>query len=71
MLAAIAAGALARAGEGAIAHYAAVASQLALLIWAYQEITSGANWFRRLLGVGGAGRSLAALKRLTSESVAG
>lgn len=29
-------------------------SNLALLYWAYEEVAHGANWLRRLLGLGGA-----------------
>lgn len=38
-------------------------SQLALLVWALEEIISGANWFRRLLGLGGGGYALSGLLR--------
>jgi hypothetical protein len=38
-------------------------SRLALLLWSAQEITTGANWFRRLLGTAAGAYSLATLKR--------
>jgi hypothetical protein len=28
-------------------------SNLAVLRWGYEEVTDGANWFRRLIGLGG------------------
>jgi hypothetical protein len=31
--------------------YATSVSYLALTVWAYEELTHGVNWFRRLLGV--------------------
>lgn len=50
---------LARAAAGlADRRYARVAllvSRLALLVWALEEVVAGANWFRRLLGLGGGG----------------
>jgi hypothetical protein len=33
-------------------------SRVALLSWAAEEIVAGANWFRRLLGAGGAAYAL-------------
>ena len=48
------AGAVARLTDGEVAKAAAVISDAALLAWAYEEIVDGANWFRRLVGVGGA-----------------
>jgi hypothetical protein len=38
-------------------------SNLALLAWAYQEVTDGVNWFRRLLGWGGVAFSVNQLVR--------
>jgi hypothetical protein len=32
--------------------YAAATSYLAMGIWAYQELATGVNWFRQLLGAG-------------------
>lgn len=36
-------------------------SHLALLVWALEEVLDGANWFRRLLGLGGGGYALSRL----------
>lgn len=36
-------------------------SNLALLGWAYQEATAGANWFRRGIGLGGVAYSVGSL----------
>jgi hypothetical protein len=33
---------------------ARIVSRLGLLVWSGEEVTTGANWFRRLLGVLGA-----------------
>lgn len=38
--------------HGASHAYASAISYLALTIWAYEELTQGVNWFRRLLGLG-------------------
>ncbi|MGI8411311.1 MAG: hypothetical protein ACR2LV_01670 [Solirubrobacteraceae bacterium] len=57
----MAAAALARTADGAAAHRAAFVSQLALLVWAYEELASGENWFRRLLGLAGGAYSVRAL----------
>jgi hypothetical protein len=38
-------------------------SRLALLVWSAEEIVDGANWFRRLLGVGGAALGVSQLAR--------
>lgn len=64
LLMAIAAGAVARSSDGETARAAGLLSEAALLVWAYQEITDGANWLRRLLGVGGAAYALGALGAL-------
>lgn len=53
LIIALAAGQLARfVGSTARADLLSV-SRLAAAVWAYAEITQGANWFRRLLGAGG------------------
>lgn len=64
MIVAMLAAAVARATDGETARRAGMASELAMLIWSGREIASGANWFRRLLGLAGGARSVAALKRL-------
>jgi hypothetical protein len=48
-LAASLAGALTR---GTPHRYSSAVFYLALGVWAYQEASTGVNWFRRLLGVG-------------------
>jgi hypothetical protein len=58
LIAAIAAGTVSRLASGDLARAAAVVGDVALLVWAVEEITDGANWFRRLLGVGGAALAL-------------
>ena len=42
---------------------ALLVSRLGLLVWALEEVISGANWFRRLLGLGGGGYALSRLFR--------
>ena len=41
--------------------FARLVGELALLVWAFEEIASGANWFRRVLGLGGGGYALGRL----------
>jgi hypothetical protein len=53
LILALAAGAIARTWHGDTGRAMLVVSDLALLVWAYQEVTDGSNWFRRLLGFGG------------------
>ncbi len=45
------AGAAARLGSRRLSPFALLVSHLALLVWAVEEVASGANWFRRLLGI--------------------
>ena len=61
LLVAMLAGAVARATHGRTARAAALISALAQLVWARQEITDGANGFRRLLGVAGVLRAATVL----------
>ena len=68
LITAMLAGAVARTTHGPTARGAALISALAQLVWAYQEITDGANAFRRLLGVAGAARAGAALVRITTPA---
>jgi len=49
------AGAVARVTRGRHSSHARLVSDLALLVWALEEVASGANWFRRMVGLGGAG----------------
>ncbi len=64
LIAAILAAAVARRADGTAANNARILLQLAMLVWAYEEIVSSANWFRRLLGVAGGVRSIATIQRL-------
>jgi hypothetical protein len=58
ILAALSGAAARLAGRRPYAPVARFVSHLALLVWALQELFSGANWFRRLLGLGGGGVAL-------------
>lgn len=64
LITAMLAGAAARTTHGPTARAASVISALAQLVWAYQELTDGANGFRRLLGVAGAVRAGSELARI-------
>ncbi|HET6867898.1 MAG TPA: hypothetical protein VFH80_18435 [Solirubrobacteraceae bacterium] len=55
------AAAIARGAHGRTAAAARLVSRLALLLWSAEEIVDGDNWFRRLLGVGGAALGVAEL----------
>jgi hypothetical protein len=55
------AGAVARLADQRYSPVARLVSHLALLIWALQEVFDGANWFRRLLGLGGGASALSGL----------
>jgi hypothetical protein len=48
---ALVAGALVRLVNGSGHDYATSVSYLALMVWAYEELAHGVNWFRRLLGL--------------------
>jgi hypothetical protein len=61
LITAMLARAVARTTHGRTARAALAISALAQLVWAYQEITDGANGFRRLLGVGAAARAASEL----------
>jgi hypothetical protein len=63
LIVAMAAGALARAADRRYSRAARLVSNLALLVWGAEETISGANWFRRLLGLGGGGYALSELLR--------
>jgi hypothetical protein len=58
LIVAMLAAAIARTTHGSRSHNAAQLSRLALLVWSAEEITTGANWFRRVLGVAGGAYSL-------------
>lgn len=51
---------------GRLSPVAGRVSQLALLVWAFEEVVAGANWFRRLLGAGGGGYALSRLRKARS-----
>jgi hypothetical protein len=55
------AGAAARLAGRRYSPLARLVSHLALLVWATEELFSGANWLRRLFGLGGAGLALSRL----------
>ncbi|HKO27714.1 MAG TPA: hypothetical protein VJU80_09670 [Solirubrobacteraceae bacterium] len=57
------AAAIARGTRGRTAAAATLVSRLALLAWSAEEIFKGANWFRRLIGIGGATYAVAELAR--------
>jgi hypothetical protein len=63
LTAAILAGALGRAARGRLSRNATLLSRLALLLWSAEEMATGVNWFRRLLGTVGGVYALAKLKR--------
>lgn len=50
LIAALAGSAVAGLADGRAAHYAEIVSRLGLAVFAYLELTDGANWLRRLLG---------------------
>jgi hypothetical protein len=58
LLTALGAGAVAQTASGDVARGATLVSRVALLAWAAEELLGGANWFRRLLGIGGAAYAL-------------
>jgi len=60
LIATVLGAAIARGTRGRTAR---LASRLALLVWSAEEIADGANWFRRLLGLGGAVWGVAELAR--------
>lgn len=57
------AAAIASGTGGRTSSAAKLVSRLALLIWSADEIVNGANWFRRLLGLGGAAWATTELAR--------
>jgi hypothetical protein len=62
LIAAMLAAAIVRTTHGSRSHNAMQLSRLAMLPWSAEEITTGANWFRRLLGTAAGAYSLATLK---------
>lgn len=67
LIAAVVAAVIARGARGRTAALATLVSRLALLVWADEEIFQGANWFRRMLGMGGATLATAELARWARE----
>lgn len=62
LIAAVLAGAIARTTHGRLSRTALLLSRLTLLAWSAAEIETGANWFRRLLGVAGGAYAVATLE---------
>jgi hypothetical protein len=62
LIAAMVAAAIARTTQGRTSHRAMQLSRLGLLWWSAEEIMSGANWFRRLLGAAAGAYSLSTLQ---------
>ncbi len=63
LLLAILAGALAQSSGGRTRRGAAIVSRLAMVYWSAQEVVDGANWLRRLLGLGAGARAVTGLVR--------
>ena len=63
LIATVLAAAIGRSTHGRTAAAATLVSRLALIVWSAEEIFDGANWFRRLLGIGGATFGIAELVR--------
>jgi hypothetical protein len=63
LIAAMLAGAIARTTHGPLSRTAMRVSRLALIVWSAEEIATGANWVRRLLGIAGGAYALATLAR--------
>ena len=62
LTAAMLAGAIGRTTRGPLSRNATLLSRLALLLWSAEEMATGVNWFRRLLGTAGGVYALAKLK---------
>jgi hypothetical protein len=52
LIVALAGSVVAGLADGQAADYANAVSRIGLAVFAYLELTDGANWFRRLLGAG-------------------
>jgi hypothetical protein len=50
LIAAMLAGAIGRTTRGRLSSNATLLSRLALLLWSAEEMATGVNWVRRLLG---------------------
>ena len=67
LIVAMLAGALGRTARGPLSRKATLLSRLALLLWSAEEVATGVNWFRRVLGTMGGVYALAMLKRLVRQ----
>jgi hypothetical protein len=63
LILAMLAGVVAQAADDPVRRVAGIGSRALMLVWAAREIRSGANWFRRLLGVGVGAQHARALAR--------
>lgn len=63
LIATVLAAAIASGTRGRTSSAARLVSCLSLLVWSTEEIVDGANWFRRLLGAGGAAWAVTELAR--------
>lgn len=61
LIVAVVAAAMAKLSAGPYSRPALLVSRLALIVWGLEEVGSGANWFRRLLGLGGTGYAISQL----------
>jgi hypothetical protein len=66
LITAILAAAFARTTHGLRSHKATQLSRLSLLVWSAEELATGANWFRRSLGIVCAAYTLGALVGLSA-----
>jgi hypothetical protein len=71
LIAAMAAAAIARTTQGRTSHHAMQLSRFGLLWWSAEEVMSGANWFRRLLGAAAGAYSLATLQHQRAGGLSG
>lgn len=67
LIIAMLAGAIGRTARGPLSRSATSLSRLALLLWSAEELATGVNWFRRLLGILGGVYALAKLKHLVRQ----
>jgi hypothetical protein len=51
LIVALIAGLVAKDLHGLSHSYAMAIERLGIAVWAYEELTDGVNWFRRLLGL--------------------
>lgn len=67
LIVAVLARAIARTARGPLSRNATLLSRLALLLWSAEEMATGVNWFRRVLGTMGGVYALAKLKRTARQ----